>query len=225
MSPFFVLALLAMIIDWVGRLRSNKLLEYVGKPLAIVFLLAWLVQRTHLAGGAVWFAIALALSLVGDILLMLPSERFDGGLAAFFLAHLAYIVGFNLSPAPFELPALGLAAVLVALGAWVYARLSAGVRAIGKPALQAPLLLYSMVLAAMLFSAVQCLSRPAWGIPAALLVSLGAGLFFLSDTLHAWNKFVRPLRLARILVHVTYHLAQLGITAGVILHFSGSLTV
>jgi uncharacterized membrane protein YhhN len=223
MSPFFFLALLAMIVDWVGRLRSSKPLEYIGKPLAIVFLLAWLVQRTLMAGGAGWFAIALAFSLVGDILLMLPSERFIGGLAAFFLAHLAYIVGFNLLPARFGLPTFGLAAVLVALGAWVYARLSAGVRAIGKPALQAPLLLYSIVLAAMLFSAVQCLSRPAWGLPPALLVSLGAGLFFLSDTLHAWNRFVRPLWLGRTLVHVTYHLAQLGIAAGVILHYSGSL--
>jgi uncharacterized membrane protein YhhN len=223
LSPLFVLALLAMLLDWLARWQANKPLEYVAKPLAILFLLAWLVQRTHLAGGALWFAIALGLSLVGDILLMLPSERFIGGLAAFFLAHLAYIVGLNLSPARFGLPALGLAGVLLVLVAWVYGRLSAGVRALGKPGLRAPLLLYSIVLAAMLFSAVQCLSRPAWGIPPALLVSLGAGLFFLSDTLHAWNKFIRPLWLGRILIHVTYHLAQLGITAGVILHYSGSL--
>ena len=42
-----------------------------------------------------WFVAALALSLVGDVLLMLPRERFVGGLVAFLLAHLAYIVGLG----------------------------------------------------------------------------------------------------------------------------------
>jgi uncharacterized membrane protein YhhN len=41
----------------------------------------------------------------------------------------------------------------------------------------------------------------AWGIA-------GAALFLASDSVLAWNKFVRPLPFGRPAVMVTYHLAQ-----------------
>lgn len=40
------------------------------------------------------FLLALLFSLLGDIFLMLPRERFLAGLGAFLLAHLAYGWGF-----------------------------------------------------------------------------------------------------------------------------------
>jgi uncharacterized membrane protein YhhN len=43
------------------------------------------------------------------------------------------------------------------------------------------------------------------GVPAA---AVGATFFVLSDTLLALNRFVRPLPLGNVAVHVTYHLAQ-----------------
>ena len=220
MSPFPLLALASMLLDWLARWRANKSLEYISKPLAILFLLAWLVERTYLAGGALWFAIALGLSLVGDILLMLPSERFIGGLAAFFLAQVAYIVAFNGTPLGRGGVTWIAALLAVGVGIWVYSRLAAGLVANAKPRLRLPLLLYSILLAAMLFSALACLVRPAWSLTAAAPAALGAALFFVSDTLHGWNKFVGPLWGGRLLVHITYHLGQFGITLGAILHLS-----
>ena len=200
MSPFPLLALASMLLDWIARWQANKPLEYLAKPLVIVFLLAWLVQRTHLAGGAVWFAIALGLSLVGDILLMLPSERFIGGLAAFFLAHIVYIVAFNLTPLGSGCARTGLAALL--LRHWCL-----GLRPRCRPD-SSPTA--SRACACRCSSTAshwpgccsrrwQCLSRPAWSTPRRRSSRAWGDLFFVSDTLHGWNKFVRPLWLGRML--------------------------
>lgn len=45
-------------------------------------------------GSHAWILLGLCLSLAGDVLLMLPSDRFIQGLAAFLVAHLCYNVGF-----------------------------------------------------------------------------------------------------------------------------------
>ena len=39
----------------------------------------------------------------------------------------------------------------------------------------------------------------------------GAGLFMFSDSLIAWNRFVRPLAWAPVTIMVTYHLGQAGL--------------
>src|SRR5690606_13945845 len=49
-------------------------------------------------GSHAWILLALCLSLAADVLLMLPRARFIQGLAAFFVAHLCYIVGFAQGP-------------------------------------------------------------------------------------------------------------------------------
>jgi uncharacterized membrane protein YhhN len=40
------------------------------------------------------------------------------------------------------------------------------------------------------------------------IAAVGAGLFLVSDTLLALNRFVRPLPHGSLAVHMTYHLAQ-----------------
>ena len=37
----------------------------------------------------------------------------------------------------------------------------------------------------------------------------GAVMFLASDTLLAWNRFVRPVRYGPVGIHVTYHVAQI----------------
>ena len=61
---------------------------------------------------------------------------------------------------------------------------------------------------------------PAWSTGAAFLVSAGAFLFYLSDLILAWNKFVSPLQNSRIYNMLTYHLGQIGLIAGVVSQFS-----
>ena len=53
----------------------------------------------------------------------------------------------------------------------------------------------------------------AGGKPLALA---GAVLFYASDGLIAWNRFVRPLPSAQVPVIVTYHLGQAGLVLSLV---------
>jgi uncharacterized membrane protein YhhN len=172
----------------------------------------------------VWFALGLAFSLAGDVFLMLPKEQFIAGLVSFLLAHVAYIIGLR-PRLPADLPtlsiALGLALIVALTAAQIYRRIAAGLRAGGKPGLRGPVLAYTVVISLMLFSAMLTLLNDSWLSIHAVLVCLGAALFFLSDTILAWNKFVSPLHYGRILNMASYHLGQLLIALGAALHFLG----
>jgi uncharacterized membrane protein YhhN len=54
----------------------------------------------------------------------------------------------------------------------------------------------------------------------ALTICAGAALFFLSDAILAWNKFVSPIRYGRLMNMASYHLGQLLIALAAALHFS-----
>jgi hypothetical protein len=60
------------------------------------------------------------------------------------------------------------------------------------------------------------ITDPNWGINAGALVSLGAFLFYLSDIILAWQKFVAPMQHGRIYQIGTYHLGQITLIAGIV---------
>lgn len=71
-------------------------LHYIGKPLTTLLIL-WLALSAQPAVDARYRRAVLAglvLSLIGDVFLMLPGDRFVLGLVAFLLAHVCYIVAF-----------------------------------------------------------------------------------------------------------------------------------
>jgi uncharacterized membrane protein YhhN len=220
MNYLFLLAALAVaVLDWLAVAKSWKPLEYVAKPGVMVALALWLWQAGAFSSHLAWFALGLVFSLLGDVFLMLPREQFIPGLVSFLLAHLAYLVGFNAS-----LPSLNAASLLLALlvattSVQIYRGVSAGLVASGSQGLKGPVLAYSAVISLMLLAALLTLLRSDWNTGAAVLASAGAFLFFLSDTFLAWNKFVKPLPLARLRVIVSYHLGQLLIVLGAALHF------
>ena len=71
----------------------------------------------------------------------------------------------------------------------------------------------------MLLSAMLKLNDLTWNASAALLVSLGAFLFYISDIILAWNKFVSPIQHGRIYNIAAYHLGQILLIAGVVAQF------
>jgi uncharacterized membrane protein YhhN len=89
--------------------------------------------------------------------------------------------------------------------------------------LKLPVLIYVVVIDLMLFSAALTLVRPEWAALPALLASVGAYLFFLSDTILGWNKFVAPLRNGQLLVRITYQVGQGLIIIGAAIHYAGLL--
>ena len=82
-----------------------------------------------------------------------------------------------------------------------------------------PIIVYSTVISFMLLAAMMKLVDVAWNSNAAILVSLGAFLFYLSDIILAWHKFVAPIQNGRIYNIGAYHLGQIMLIAGVIAQF------
>ena len=72
-----------------------------------------------------------------------------------------------------------------------------------------------LAMALMVFSAWATLYRAEWSGGRVLLVIAGATLFFVSDALLAWNRFVRAFGAAPLAVIVTYHLAQIALALSV----------
>lgn len=217
-------SIIAAIIDWFGVALRRPGIEYAAKPATIIFLILWILLAVPSAAawtlpGAAILA-ALTLSLIGDILLMLPSGRLLAGLAIFLLAHLSYILAINWGrPALVAGEALAAAGVL-ALLAVLLPPVRGGLRRSGHPALVTPVALYAAVLAAMLWSSVGTLLRPSWLAAGAGWIAVGGLAFFASDASLVIDRFVRPLPGRRVTTHVLYHTAQLALTAGVILSLS-----
>lgn len=192
----------AAVANWWSRLAGSRRVEYVSKPATMLALVgvALALDPLH-ADQRAWFVAGLVLSLAGDVFLMLPADRFVAGLGSFLLAHVAYVVGVNLHPG--SAVALVVAAVVVALVAvGVGIRIVRGAAAAGGGRLAGPVVAYMAVISAMVVSAV---AAGPW------IAGAGAVLFFASDGLIAWNRFVTPIRWAPVAIMVTYHLGQAGL--------------
>ncbi|MCB6178661.1 lysoplasmalogenase [Rhodobacter sp. Har01] len=142
------------------------------------------------AGAPAAIVAGLAFGALGDFALARPGERaFLAGMAAFGAGHLAYAMAFwTGDPGPWW--AVG--AVLALAGStevWLAPR-------VPRP-MRWPVRAYVGLIAAMGVAAL-CQSGSA--------VLAGVGLFLLSDTLLAWEKFVagNPVRLASRAVWVCY---------------------
>ena len=217
---FPALAMLAAVIDWIGVGARRPWLEYFGKPLTVVLLIAWLIlgagAGTAFALPTLLFLAALVFSLAGDILLMLPAGRFLAGLVLFLLAHLSYIASFSWNRghlAPSEwLVAAGIAVLLALL----LPPVRAGLRRSGRPGLVVPVAVYAAVLGVMLWTSVGVPLHSSWLAEGAAWIAFGGAAFFASDVSLVWDRFVAPLPGRRVTTHVLYHLAQLALTGGVL---------
>lgn len=186
------------LVDWIAVARGVKAVEYVAKPATMVALIACAVSLDTSTPARRWaFVVALGLSLVGDVFLMLPGDRFIPGVAAFFAAHLAYIVGFRIGDTSPGALLIG-AAVVGLFVATVGRRILTGVRST-SPELAVPVSAYVGVISVMVASAVAT-QEP--------LAIAGAAVFMGSDALIAWNRFVQPMSWAGVAIMVSYHAGQ-----------------
>jgi len=151
---------------------------------------------------------------------MLSLDRFFlFGLIAFLLAHLAYVIGFNIPLPEFSLWGIVFAVMVSLGGARVIRRIVDALPSKGQARMRMPIIVYSTVISIMLLSAMIKLMDITWNANAALLVSGGAFLFYISDIILAWNKFVAPIQYGRIYNIAAYHLGQIMLIAGVIAQF------
>jgi uncharacterized membrane protein YhhN len=217
---FWIAALIFAALESLALWKKWTRLEYLAKPAVMIILFLWLWTSTGLSGASLWFGLGILLSLTGDILLMISLDRlFMAGLVAFLLAHVAYLVGFNI-PIP-QISAWGFfLAVMIGLGGVrVIRRILAALAASGQIRMRTPIIIYGTVISLMLLSAMMKMTDFTWNANAATLVSVGAFLFYVSDIILAWHKFVAPIQNGRIYNIGAYHLGQITLIAGVIAQF------
>lgn len=221
MSVFLIAAFVFAGLESLALLKGWRRVEYVVKPAVMIVLFLWLITSAGREGALLWFGLGVLFSLAGDVLLMLSLDRFFlPGLGAFLLAHLTYVIGFNTPLPEISVWGIGLAFIIGLGGARVIRRILASVVAKGQGRLRMPIAVYGIVISLMLLSAMLKQFDVTWEAGAALLVSVGAFLFYLSDIILAWSKFAAPIRNGRIYNIAAYHLGQIALIAGVIAQYS-----
>jgi uncharacterized membrane protein YhhN len=201
-AVLLVVALLAAVANWASRRTGNRPLEWATKP-TVTALVALAAAVCDPVSDAMrwWFVAGFVACLVGDVLLMVPRERFVEGLGAFLVAHLAFAVGFVAGGLHEPLVALLTAVAVVGLLADIGLRVLAGATR-KSLSLRAPVAVYLLVLGVMTVLA---------GWHGAVVGLAGAAAFVVSDSMLGWDKFVQPLPWAPVGVMVTYHAALLGL--------------
>lgn len=191
-------ALLLAIVDWVGCATGRMRLRQAGKPGALLLLITAALVL-HPASGLErnLFVVALILCLAGDVLLLLPDGCFPVALASFLLGQLAYSAAFIAAGVDWRHLAV-IGALVAAASTLLGGRILGAARERGAVP-PAAILAYLVAISAMVALAGGSPRPPAL---------VGASLFYLSDAMIAWNRFVRPLRAARVPIMVTYHLGQ-----------------
>ena len=140
----------------------------------------------------------LVFSLMGDVFLMLPKDRFIAGLGSFLIAHIFYIAAFADGWQDMHWYFL-----VIGLGVGV-AYLKAIWQHLGR--LKLAVSIYTMTLSALLWFALE-----RWFVVndvAATIGLVGVVLFAVSDGLLGWNRFAKSFYWAEASLLVCYYSAQ-----------------
>lgn len=174
------------------------------KPLAILCLLAtvYLVNIKPLI--KLLMAVALVCSLIGDIVLTLPINlQIELGIVFFVLVHLCYITlfiknfQFNGSHLLFFLPFLMISSCYLF---FLFPYLGD---------MKIPAICYFIIMMTMVFFAFQVRDYNS-------IIVAGALCFLFSDSILAFNVFVLPWLDRQVVIMVSYYMAQLLLTVGLI---------
>lgn len=176
-------------------------LYYLVKPLVLVAIMAIAARepRPISTRYRLLVVIALSWSLAGDILLMLPQDRFVHGLVAFLVAHVCYVIAFVRTGGGLRDPFAAAAVALFAGAMLAFLWPSLG-------SLRIPVIAYVAVLATMAWQAIarwrHLRSRDT------ALAAAGALLFLASDSTLAIQRFRGDFAGATAVILATYWTAQ-----------------
>ncbi len=200
-----ILGLTAAVLFLLGIAADVYTLRLAVKPWLVLALAAGVWGRGE-RPIATPVTLGLVLSAAGDLLLEISDATFLYGIAAFLLAHLAYIAAF-VGEAPRLRP---VRAVPFAIwGAGLLWWLKDGLEA---AAMLIPVAIYTLVICTMMWRAAVWLGEGAHG---ARLAFAGALLFAASDSAIAIDRFGdgEPIPGVRYLIIVLYWLGQTGIAS------------
>jgi len=195
-----VVGALAAIALVAAEARHARAAKAISKTVASAAFVGVAVARGALAGG--WplaLLIGLALSLVGDLLLLSRARRhFLAGLAAFLAGHVAYVAAFASRGVAVTGAAVAAPLALIALivvGRWLAPHVRGSMRG--------PVAAYVLVISTMIVVAAATVSHR-FSVP----LALGAPAFYLSDLSVARDRFVAPGFVNRAWGLPVYYAAQ-----------------
>jgi uncharacterized membrane protein YhhN len=223
MTWILILSGIAALADWFAVGLGRRRIEVISKPTTLLLLILWFVLSIggEPGGMAVWIALGLGFSLLGDVFLLRSEKWFIYGLVAFLFAQVCYAIGLNAEGLVLSGRSAAAAVAIAALAILIFSRIRAGLRRSGKEKMIAPVAVYVLAIGVMLWSAACAPLRPGWPGLAAALIAVGGALFFASDGILAWDRFVKSFPAARLLTMVTYHLAQYGLAIGTMMVIGG----
>jgi alkenylglycerophosphocholine/alkenylglycerophosphoethanolamine hydrolase len=173
-----------------AKYSSPKLFRILKPaPLFLLILFSVVTSQSYL------LIVALAFSLFGDIFLLNKEKFFVQGLISFLIAHLFYLSLFIKSESNPN-PIIGVIMTIIAVFYFGYLK-----KYLGKYLY--PVFLYLTVILLMVIFAAGINNGNR------VIISTGAILFFISDGILAFNKFIKQFNLADFLVLSTYYTAQL----------------
>lgn len=208
---------MVLAIHLVGIVIHNELVTVITKPLLIPCVTAFFISASLFTPSPLkrYIITALFFSWIGDVLLLFQAGQptfFIGGLIAFLIAHIFYIIFFYRI---WITQQLKIKPVLLLLVVIFYA----GLISFLLPHLNAmliPVLVYGFVISTMLWFALHMyLLR--YKVAAAHFIS-GAMLFVISDSVLAINKFYQPFSAASFIIMLTYALAQWQLIRGAVVY-------
>lgn len=194
------LAAISAAIEITAQYLGPRPIVYIFKPLTmLIIIVIAATSRAHETNYRNLIVAALCCSLVGDVFLMLPGDRFVPGLLSFLIAHFCYIGAFRTRPHGMASAWWGMACV--AYGSFMLWALFPN---LGD--MELPVSIYLVVILVMAWQALNRWATKRRG--RAGVAALGAVLFVASDSLIALNRFYSRFRLADLLILATYFTAQ-----------------
>lgn len=195
------LAAISAAVDIAAQYLGMATIVYIFKPLTMVFVIsiaAWGAAGQHNGYRSLIIA-GLCCSIVGDVFLMLPSDRFVPGLLSFLIAHLFYIAAFwsrsrRVSSA---WPAAVCASYGILMLWFLFSNLGD---------MKLPVSIYLIVILVMAWQALSWWSMN--GKSGSAFAALGAVLFVASDSIIAISRFYDRIRFSDVLIMATYFSAQ-----------------
>ncbi|UCE04406.1 MAG: lysoplasmalogenase [bacterium] len=197
---YLIIALLTLFVILLIRaeLAGNQKQIYLFKPLSttlviIVAALSIFVPDKYNLSYTLAIILGLLFSFSGDVVLMFKSKRaFMIGLILFLIAHVVYSIVFTVYSG-FVKRDLISAVVLILLAIIIYFYLYPGLEK-----MKIPVFVYIIVISLMMNRAISTFSGKFFNYSQALLISIGAALFYISDLILAINKFRKPFKYHRI---------------------------
>jgi uncharacterized membrane protein YhhN len=192
--PVFALVafVVAAVVELVAVAADVSVLQWIAKPLLAPLLIWYLMSRGHRDGTA----IALGFATAGDIILLFPGRlAFLVGMACFLGTQVSLLATFLRRGRPRAVAVLAYAVLWAGLNALLWPDLGA---------LRAPILGYSLALAAMACAATGVSAR----------IGLGGALFLVSDLLIGAGAAGLDLPGRDVVVMATYAAALALIATG-----------